>query len=95
MILYMYCVVLIQLQQYLPFTVLKQIHIVYDVTNTFKLQQYLPFTVLKRSPNLDTTFDGSTLLQQYLPFTVLKQLMCFITIQIISMSCNSTYRLRY
>ena len=37
-----------QLQQYLPFTVLKQAsHSVQVKTNPQKLQQYLPFTVLK------------------------------------------------
>ena len=37
----------IGLQQYLPFTVLKQAMITGDTTIVDALQQYLPFTVLK------------------------------------------------
>ena len=36
-----------ELQQYLPFTVLKQYNSAYLHTPYFPLQQYLPFTVLK------------------------------------------------
>ena len=36
-----------QLQQYLPFTVLKRTRVKKDTLVKVKLQQYLPFTVLK------------------------------------------------
>ena len=47
----------LELQQYLPFTVLKldklfNIHTI----GLIKLQQYLPFTVLKRDPFLASNF---------------------------------------
>ena len=59
------------LQQYLPFTVLKQIFEGRRLcTIVCRLQQYLPFTVLKRSIEIVATVI--TALQQYLPFTVLK-----------------------
>ena len=84
-----------ELQQYLPFTVLKPFGYSLMYTVAYKLQQYLPFTVLKHSSH--RTIKQHSLvgrLQQYLPFTVLKR--CQILIQIISsLSCNSTYRLRY
>ena len=44
-----------QLQQYLPFTVLKRLDTILYVFNKLKLQQYLPFTVLKLlTTSLDT-----------------------------------------
>ena len=63
------------LQQYLPFTVLKQSSYAYEiaqVNDELKLQQYLPFTVLK--PHFFKVRMNLALetLQQYLPFTVLK-----------------------
>ena len=65
------------LQQYLPFTVLKQEK--YDTCLTYKfiqLQQYLPFTVLKHPDTFKKQSGDSDALQQYLPFTVLKLLVC-------------------
>ena len=42
-----------QLQQYLPFTVLKRSIRASSASNTIRLQQYLPFTVLKLLSGLD------------------------------------------
>ena len=39
------------LQQYLPFTVLKLIDIIFHQESISTLQQYLPFTVLKHNAN--------------------------------------------
>ena len=67
------------LQQYLPFTVLKQEKGSYILFNYIKLQQYLPFTVLK--PFKTSLPDLLTFgLQQYLPFTVLKRKYITFTI---------------
>ena len=64
-----------QLQQYLPFTVLKLDSAAGTCKQARKLQQYLPFTVLKLLA--PTTTESSPLtLQQYLPFTVLKREVC-------------------
>ena len=62
------------LQQYLPFTVLKQTTIFFiSIVRFDALQQYLPFTVLKRFTfSLHRYYMSIFLLQQYLPFTVLK-----------------------
>ena len=60
----------LQLQQYLPFTVLKLSEFVPTNWQEFELQQYLPFTVLKRVNSL--LISSAAKLQQYLPFTVLK-----------------------
>ena len=65
----------LQLQQYLPFTVLKLNH--YSMGQDFhkpQLQQYLPFTVLKLDGRemFDIIIAIPKVLQQYLPFTVLK-----------------------
>ena len=47
-----------ELQQYLPFTVLKQ-HAVKDVTCfEMELQQYLPFTVLKLEQKISFMVNG-------------------------------------
>ena len=86
---------IIQLQQYLPFTVLKQFLNPQLEHNWLELQQYLPFTVLKLSLYENKTSKIKTQLQQYLPFTVLK-LKSANNIAFCSFkSCNSTYRLRY
>ena len=63
------------LQQYLPFTVLKQIkQEQLSKTIILSLQQYLPFTVLKLGIHPPTiSVEYTTSLQQYLPFTVLKR----------------------
>ena len=44
--------ILILLQQYLPFTVLKQLY-TGSIFNSIQLQQYLPFTVLKRERDFE------------------------------------------
>ena len=59
------------------------------------LQQYLPFTVLKLEIIISHLSSGHRELQQYLPFTVLKQRTLHLKLSIVSLSCNSTYRLRY
>ena len=62
-----------RLQQYLPFTVLKQFGR-FAVSELFTaLQQYLPFTVLKLSHLVVSVVVSFFELQQYLPFTVLKR----------------------
>ena len=43
----MFCNSNFVLQQYLPFTVLKQVYHSFNLKTACKLQQYLPFTVLK------------------------------------------------
>ena len=61
-----------ELQQHLPFTVLKLIDISSLVSIFYDaLQQHLPFTVLKRS-DVVRVQRVSFELQQHLPFTVLK-----------------------
>ena len=62
----------LSLQQYLPFTVLKQINDVLINVSLILLQQYLPFTVLKQAESVVGTATANIKLQQYLPFTVLK-----------------------
>ena len=65
----------LMLQQYLPFTVLKQIaDRILQHNHLGLLQQYLPFTVLKQAQGVKYILNNSSALQQYLPFTVLKQL---------------------
>ena len=63
--------------------------------STELLQQRLPFTVLK--PEFFTAKNKLiTSLQQRLPFTVLKQPSCYLLIlELLPLSCNSAYRLRY
>ena len=82
-----------QLQQYLPFTVLKPLHNPQLLSQILALQQYLPFTVLKHSLQ-ESTVLMHIWLQQYLPFTVLKQYKAVCDLGYI-VSCNSTYRLWY
>ena len=60
----------IGLQQYLPFTVLKQCPHLIEYKEYETLQQYLPFTVLK--PDMTHSAYSVLELQQYLLFTVLK-----------------------
>ena len=64
--------VYLELQQLLPFTVLKpsEENFVEAVINA--LQQLLPFTVLKRHITAVCVYDLEAMLQQLLPFTVLK-----------------------
>ena len=84
---------MLPLQQYLPFTVLKQKHKGFGgILGAYKLQQYLPFTVLKQSMAYPIRISLQEL-QQYLPFTVLKH--GFHMDHIGMYGCNSTYRLRY
>ena len=64
-----------QLQQHLPFTVLKRLHRHECILRRRRLQQHLPFTVLKRVICLDGPSDGVRWLQQHLPFTVLKRVI--------------------
>ena len=59
------------------------------------LQQYLPFTVLKPIATNCFFIIFSFPLQQYLPFTVLKPEAMFCSRILKTLSCNSTYRLRY
>ena len=58
---------LIMLQQYLPFTVLKQFLIVFTFQLILRLQQYLPFTVLKHQSIIlsGTDFNVATVLTVY------------------------------
>ena len=73
------------LQQYLPFTVLKQTCCwMIPIGSTFELQQYLPFTVLKRINGICCYVNRFCWLQQYLPFTVLKQCSLFFYFSLIS-----------
>ena len=70
-----------KLQQYLPFTVLKQTYNRHSLANILvRLQQYLPFTVLKLFKELTVLFKRNRKLQQYLPFTVLKLHLYFILV---------------
>ena len=67
-----------ELQQYLPFTVLKLRNNNYISHNRPPLlQQYLPFTVLKLNRPLSKNSRVGSL-QQYLPFTVLKLTIRFL-----------------
>ena len=61
----------VELQQYLPFTVLKHNGCTKWEYYLLRLQQYLPFTVLKLPWAHGLVFRIEEL-QQYLPFTVLK-----------------------
>ena len=85
-----------ELQQCLPFTVLKLTHNqCRSITCSIfiKLQQCLPFTVLKLK-YISAFANDSFWLQQYLPFTVLKPLK-LISDRSQSDRCNSTYCLQY
>ena len=85
-----------ELQQYLPFTVLKQSSSICSSNSVlYKLQQYLPFTVLKLAVAGPETNEFFWRLQQYLPFTVLKLLSLHVKCNDVVQRCNSTYRLRY
>ena len=69
-----------QLQQHLPFTVLKLTHHLSPrAIHLFRLQQHLPFTVLK--PKKACFQASMDLLQQHLPFTVLKLLVYSILLR--------------
>ena len=79
----------LELQQYLPFTVLKLIFF------TFKNLRHVAtvLTVYGIETVLFWWMTRLDLLQQYLPFTVLK--LKFLNLCISCNCCNSTYRLRY
>ena len=64
-------------------------------SGNFSLQQYLPFTVLKLCKFVHVKQWNRNGLQQYLPFTVLKPWTYQAQTSYMSLSCNSTYRLRY
>ena len=68
----------VELQQYLPFTVLKPGISLAACQKSSKLQQYLPFTVLKQFAERSAKRFNMSALQQYLPFTVLKRYQMFI-----------------
>ena len=93
---YEICFWCIQLQQYLPFTVLKpQIYKKIIVNNPLEtLQQYLPFTVLKRFRScifiIIINSCNSTYRLRYWNYLPLFFPLCSW-----KESCNSTYRLRY
>ena len=83
-----------ELQQCLPFTVLKLLQTQNCIQWALqRLQQYLPFTVLKRTfmPNC----NWMRTLQQYLPLAVLKLYITIEHTHTVFISCNSTCRLRY
>ena len=84
-----------KLQQYLPFTVLKQELVCLKCPSSWQLQQYLPFTVLKLMLYYIALSSNLFMLQQYLPFTVLKLIKYPKMGNHEFMGCNSTYRLRY
>ena len=63
---------LIQLQQLLPFTVLKPVFTAEPPMIVIALQQLLPFTVLKLDKYTFWQISKHVKLQQLLPFTVLK-----------------------
>ena len=65
----------VQLQQYLPFTVLKPGFDTIKEGKVCELQQYLPFTVLKLLTKWLKKKLRCCSLQQYLPFTVLKRII--------------------
>ena len=82
-----------ELQQHLPFTVLKPYGSDADVFHSIRLQQHLPFTVLKQWVFISSSCSFYQL-QRHLPFTVLKRDNYFISFTSF-FGCNSTYRLRY
>ncbi len=85
--------ILFVLQQYLPLAVLKHAYGINLKKETSTLQQYLPLAVLKLFVLIHWTSHGDRL-QQYLPLAVLK-LMVRVDKEWKTISCNSTYRLRY
>ena len=84
-----------ELQQYLPFTVLKPDASFEHYTDLKQLQQYLPFTVLKRffwrlvsigrSPSCNSTYR-----LRYWNRAATRRVLLSLMLR-----CNSTYRLRY
>ena len=86
----------IELQQYLPFTVLKL-----GLKETNKVKDQLRVATVLTVYGIETETSEvnppakSYKLQQYLPFTVLKRKLQKLTLQRNLTSCNSTYRLRY
>ena len=81
------------LQQYLPFTVLKQYQ-----KRKILLLLLLVATVLTvygiETFTSELSVINGFVLQQYLPFTVLKLAYCIHEL-VYDACCNSTYRLRY
>ena len=82
-----------KLQQYLPFTVLKPL----DLPS---IRWLLRVATVLTVYGIETRREASAaqkhhLLQQYLPFTVLKHKSATSNWDAFSLSCNSTYRLRY
>ena len=83
------------LQQYLPLAVLKRISRCSLLLFGFALQQYLPLAVLKLFNDVDA-LRRYLKLQQYLPLAVLKLVEASLRLaSLMSLGCNSTYRLRY
>ena len=84
---------MLELQQYLPFTVLKR-----SITccNNFFIRVATVLTVYGiETPVLQINRLLPLLLQQYLPFTVLKHSCVLASPKEYHICCNSTYRLRY
>ena len=83
----------LSLQQYLPFTVLKQTASLIFI-KLFSVATVL--TVYGIETNKAESYASLLIeLQQYLPFTVLKQELEITWFKMYHISCNSTYRLRY
>ena len=83
------------LQQYLPFTVLKQFIVVVYFSTDYWLEQYLPFTVLKlfklikaHIVNMHFSCNSTYRLRYWNTSSP-------VPISILFSRCNSTYRLRY
>ena len=84
------------LQQYLPFTVLKQENEEYTAIKVVGVATVLTVYGIETEEDMRNASTQLYKLQQYLPFTVLKlQYKAQLSALISPSSCNSTYRLRY
>ena len=84
-----------RLQQYLPFTVLKLLLLLWMIFRIFKLQQYLPFTVLKLARYVDNECADFAKVATVLTVYGIETVIDPTKIEKPTEGCNSTYRLRY
>ena len=82
-----------ELQQCLPFTVLKLINITFSPFTDMKLQQCLPFTVLKLASELFISYGFISSCNSAYRLRYWNVTIAFFMIFLLG--CNSTYHLRY
>ena len=88
-------IIIIRLQQHLPFTVLKPVYGLYILTVAFMLQQHLPFTVLKHFTSNHNDIVASTVATAPTVYGIETHYDRHNDVYMEHCRCNSTYRLRY